>query len=217
MKIRWSVYSLNKWYVIIVMLMCFYFFISGCAGGKVYLLHLKYIPPDAGDIIPEKEQTGKIGVKTFVDVRTEKEDVGRRVRSGGRVDIFRPYFFPVNEAVTRAVKDYLLVKGYEIVHIEDWDFTPEDLSNIPGNADIVIGGEVKRLWSSVESSITHTKIKSSFGLLVYIGWVNEGKVVVRKVESTPEVTEILYNKEKVERNIDNTMTEVIEKTLSDFE
>ena len=200
--------------VILTFLVCSIF---GCAPGKIYLVDLKYISQDTAEKVPQPEHPLTIGIKTFDDSRMEKEDVGRRIRSGGRMDIFKANLPPVDQAVTRAIKNYLTKRGYRLVDIQSWDFSPEGLSDAPDGVDIMIGGKIESLWAEVESSITRTKIKSRVKLLVYVGKVNEGKVITRKVESLPEVTEISFKREKVERSLNQTISEVIERTLDDLE
>ena len=190
--------------------------ILGCASGKIYLINLKYVPEKTTTqaIHPEKPLT--IGVQTFEDARRNKDDVGRRIRLRGQVDIFRSDLVPINEAVTQAVRDYLKSRGHRVVDIQRWDLSAGGLSAVPDTIDRVIGGKVEVLWTEAESFVTHTKIKSRVKLLIYIGKVEKRKVIMRKVESTPEMTEILFRPGRVAKSLNETTTQVIERLLDDL-
>ncbi|MDY7031461.1 MAG: hypothetical protein SVY10_06070 [Thermodesulfobacteriota bacterium] len=198
---------------IFILLICL---IPGCAGSKTYLIDLKYIP-DQSEL--KDNRSGKpvtIGIKTFEDSRLEKENLGKRIRTGGKVDIFKPYLVPVNQAVTQAVKDHLIAKGHEVVEILNWDLTPETLSDVLQDVQLVVGGTVESLRSEVESSITRTRIQSNVKLVVYIGNIKENKVITKKIESMPEVTGVLFNPKKVGESLNQTITEAIERIFKDI-
>ncbi|MFH1625535.1 MAG: hypothetical protein ABID54_10345 [Pseudomonadota bacterium] len=190
--------------------------VVGCAGGRIYLVNLKYLPEKTTGQAIRRDKPLTVGVQTFEDLRTKKDDVGRRVRLQGQVDVFRSDPVPINEAVTQAVRDYLKSRGYRVVDIQNWDLSPEGLSAIPENIHRVIGGKVEALWTEAESFLTHTKIKSRVKLLVCIGKVEKRKVITREVESTPEMTEILFSPGTVGKSLNETTIQVIERTLDDL-
>jgi hypothetical protein len=194
----------------IVLLMIFSFMaaFSGCAASKTYLIDVKYIP---GEKAPPASKI--VGICPFEDARKEngKETIGLRHRSGKKVDLLNLKEVSLSESVTQAVKDYFIEKGFEVTDCKGWDKSPGGLDSLPKDLSLVIGGKIDSFMVEARSGITITNIQYRVKIEALIGKIEERKVVIRTIESTPKDKKMGFDPDEVNAKLNSTLTEVIQK------
>jgi hypothetical protein len=182
--------------------------LSACAGARTFIVDLTYVPQSPPVLDVER---AVVAIAPFVDKRNGQRDVGLRSKLDGSVDQFITAPDSVGGRVRKAVERYLRANGFQTVTISEWDFQPESLSVM--EADMVVGGEVHRLWSYAESMVGRTVIHSDLAMSVYLGNPEEDKVLQQKMEISREITEIVFSPRQMEKLLNESLSEVIESVF----
>ena len=193
--------------IILLMIFSFIAAFSGCAGTKIYLMDVKYIPEK------KAPPTSKlVGICPFEDMRKEKgkETIGLRHRPGKTIDFLNLKGLSLSESVTQAVKDYFIEKGFEVTDCKGWDKSPEGLDRLPRDLSLVIGGKIDSFMVEAKSGVTITNIQYSVKIEALIGRIGERKVVIRTIESAPRGKKMGFDPDKVNAELNSTLTEVIQ-------
>ena len=193
--------------IILLMILSFITAFSGCAGSKIYLIDVKYIPEK------KAPPTSKlVGICPFEDARKEKgkETIGVRHRPGKHVDLLNLKGVSLSESVTQAVKDYFVEKGFEVTDCKGWDKSAEGLDRLPKDLSLVIGGKIDSFMVEARSGITITNIHYTVKIEALIGRIGERKVVIRTIESSPKSKKMGFDPDKVKAKLNSILTEVIQ-------
>jgi uncharacterized lipoprotein YajG len=192
----------GKWIYPLVLLL----YLWGCAGSRTFWMDIRYIPGPSA----EKAERGKVvAVNAFRDVGGDTERLGEWTRPKGRVDTFMSST-PVDQAVTKAISEYFLSRGYRVVPYTDWDLKPESLSRVP--ADLVVGGEVVKLKSEAWTTV-RTKVRVLVQLQIHVGRVSEGKVLSQKMEISKEIVGVRSRPERIEETLNKELSEAIDRVF----
>ena len=180
----------------------------GCAGSRIYLMDVRYIPERK-----EPPTTKVVGVCPFEDTRKEKEKetIGIRHRSQEKVDLLKLEGISLSEAITRAVKDYFTEKGFEVTDCKGWDKSAEGLEFLTGDLFLVVGGRIDSFKVEARSGITITETHYMAKMKAFIGQVEKGKVVIRSVESAPRSKKMVFDPDEVNSQLNSILTEVVQK------
>jgi hypothetical protein len=186
--------------------------LSGCAGSKIYLMDLNYLA--------EKKAAPTatvVGICPFEDVResTDKDLVGVRYHGKKHVDLFKLEGVSLSEAVTQAVRDYFTDNGIKVTDCKGWDGSPEGLDRLPRDLDRVIGGTIDSFMIEAKSGVSITTISYTIKMRVLIGKIDERKVVIRTVESTPRDKTVGFDPEKIKGKLNSIVTEALQKLLAE--
>ena len=193
---------------ILLMIFSFMAAFSGCAASKTYLIDVKYIPEE------EAPATLKVvGICAFEDARKEKgkETIGLRYRPGNKVDLLNLKGLSLSQSVTQAVKDYFIEKGFEVTDCKGWDKSPEGLDRLHKDLSLVIGGKIDSFMVEARSGITITDTQYRVKMEALIGQIEERKVLIRTIESTPKDKKMGFDPDKVNAKLNSTLTEVIQQ------
>jgi uncharacterized lipoprotein YajG len=169
-------------------------------------MDIQYIPG------PSAQKTGRekvVAVNAFRDVGSDTERLGEWTRPKGRVDTFMSSK-PVDQAVSKAISDYFVSRGYRVIPYTGWDLKPESLSRIP--ADLVVGGEVLNLKSEAWTSV-RTRVKVFVQLQIHVGRVNEGKVLSQKMEISKEIVGVRSRADRIEETLNKELSEAIDRVF----
>lgn len=193
--------------IILLILFSFIVAFSGCAGSKTYLMDVTYIP---GKKAPPSSKI--VGICPFEDARKEKgqDTIGVRHRSGKNVDFLNLKGVSLSESVTQAVKDYFVEKGFEVTDCKGWDKSAEGLDRLPRDLSLVIGGKIDSFMIKAKSGVTITNIQYRVKMDALIGRIGERKVVIRTIESSPQTKKMGFDPDKVNAELNSTLTEVIQ-------
>ena len=186
-------------------------FLSGCAGSKIYLIDLKYVPNTQPSLAkPETPLT--VGICPFEDVRKgqKKDIIGLRHRSGGHVDILKVEGISLSESVTQATKDYFIQAGYQVIDCEGWDKSPEGLARLPKDLSLVVGGKIDSFAVESRSGVATTNTQYKLKIVAYIGELKKGEVTVRTTESAPQTKKLRFKVEEITGTLNQTLSDVVQ-------
>lgn len=181
---------------------------SGCAGNKVYLMDLRYIPEKKA---PPTSHV--VGICPFEDARKEKgkETIGIRHRSRKTVDLLKLEGISLSESVTQAVKDYFVERGFEITDCNGWDQSAEGLDRLPKDLFLVVAGKINSFKVEVRSGIAVTDTQYSVRIDAFIGQIEKRKMLTRSIESEPKTKKMGFDLEEVKAKLNSILTEVIQR------
>jgi len=164
--------------------------LSGCAGSKTYLVK---------------------------DLRNEKDKdlLGIRRHANKKVDFIKLQGVNLTDAVTQAVKDYFTDNGLQITDCKGWDQSPEGLDRLPRDLMLVVGGTIDSFMVEAKSGIMTTSTQYTVKMRALIGKIKERTVVTRTIESMPKETTMGFDPDHVKEKLDDMMTEVLQKLLSE--
>ncbi len=183
--------------------------LAACGGRKTYPVDLRYVPQTPPSLKAEK---AKVAVAPVINKRSTRNDVGIRKKLDGSVDQFTTAPTTVSEGVQKAIEKFLRAHGFTVVETPEWDFKPESLSRI--DAHLVVGGEINRFWSRAESKVGRTIVRTELDLTIYLGKPEEGKVLSQSVEIDREVTQIIFSSDKIEKTLNESLSEAIESAFA---
>ena len=181
-------------------------YLWGCAGSRTFWMDIRYIP---GSLAQKAERGQVVAVNGFRDIKGDRARVGDWTRPKGRVDTFMASK-PVDQAVTEAVSEYFLSRGYRVIPYTGWDLGPESLSNIP--ADLVVGGEVIHLKSDAWTTV-RTRVKVHVQLQIHVGKVAERKVLSQKMEISKEIVGVKSSPARIEETLNKELSEAIDRVF----
>ena len=186
--------------------------LSGCAGSKTYLVKLGYLAEKKA-----APTTKVIGLCPFEDLRNEKDKdlIGIRHHANKKVDFIKLQGVNLTDAVTQAVKDYFTDNGLQITDCKGWDQSPEGLDRLPRDLMLVVGGTIDSFMVEAKSGIMTTSTQNTVKMRALIGKIKERTVVTRTVESMPKETTMGFDPDHVKEKLDDMMTEVLQKLLSE--
>jgi uncharacterized lipoprotein YajG len=192
----------GKWIYPLVLL----FYLWGCAGSRTFWMDIRYIP---GPLAEKAERRQVVAVNAFRDISGDRARLGDWTRPKGRVDTFMASK-PVDQAVTEAISEYFLSRGYRVIPYMGWDLKPESLTRIP--ADLVVGGEVIHLEGNAWTSV-RTRVKVRVQLQIHVGKVKEGKVLGQKMEISKEIVGVTSRPERIEETLNKELSEAIDRVF----
>ena len=185
--------------------------LTACTGARTFVVDLTYVPQSPPVLKVEK---AVVAIAPFRDKRDGKKDVGVRSKLDGSVDQFITAPDSVGERVRKAVERYLRANGFHTVTTTEWDFQPESMRGM--EVDMVVGGEIRRLWVSAESMVGRTVIQSDLEISIYLGMPQDKKVIQQKMEMSQEVTEIVFSPGQVENLLNEGVSEIIESVFEEL-
>lgn len=180
----------------------------GCAGSRIYLMDVRYIPERKAP-----PTTKVVGVCPFEDAREEREaeNIGIRYRPRDMVDLVKLKHISLSESVTRAVKDYFTEKGFEVTDCKGWDKSAEGLEFLTGDPFLVVGGRIDSFKVEARSGIAVTDTHYMAKMKAFIGQVEKRKVIIRSVESAPRSKKMGFDPDEVNAQLNSILTEVVQK------
>jgi len=186
--------------------------LSGCAGSKTYLVKMGYLSEKKA-----APTTKVVGLCPFEDLRNEKEKdlIGIRRHANKKVDFIKLQEVNLTDAVTQAVKDYFTDNGLQVTDCKGWDQSPEGLDRLPRDLTLVVGGKIDSFMVEAKSGIMTTSTQYTVKMRVLIGKIKERTVVTRTIESMPKETTMGFDPDHVKEKLDDMVTEVLQKLLSE--
>ena len=118
--------------------------------------------------------------------------------------------------VTSRFKDALKARDIMVKDVPEWDMTAEHIN--AEDVDILVGGEIKRLWVDVVSSTFNVKCKADVQIQVAVANVPE-KSLFRKLilSTTLERKDVSFSTERLEKILSEALSSSIDQLLNDEE
>lgn len=156
-----------------------------------------------------------IGLQGFTDDRKDSDRflIGYRTLGQGKRERYATIPVDVADAVTRAVADRLGRMGARLQPLKGWDLTPGALAEIQSDADYLITGEILRLRCDAKKELLGTNIRLEAELVFYLGNREKQQVSRRPVQVQMERFEPIFNPKKVERFVNEALTEAMDRGL----
>ncbi|MEO0250447.1 MAG: hypothetical protein ABIN58_13170 [candidate division WOR-3 bacterium] len=185
--------------------------LMGCAPSVTYVIDVAYAP------LIKDQPTGqteviRIAVIPFEDAREKQKGIGERIRITGQIDEFEARPYPASSAVTDTLLSALKIQGYQPV-IAPRGKDPAIIAE-GSSSKIVLSGRIEKLWAEAVSKPGHTDIKTKVSLKVAIYNASDKSTRTITVESQSEPQAVLFSPAILQNAINETLTEVINKLLT---
>jgi hypothetical protein len=201
MKIKVVLYS-HLFFIVL-------FSFAACGGSKTYWLNLRPYPAT----IQGKKTTLTVGIVPFEDARPASQKLGVRVLSSGKEEPIRLDSLSVSEDVTQILRHILKARKIRAVEISKWEPAPHNLQELPEEVDIAIAGRIETLEVKAQSGTFKSTIRYGVKVSAALGFKAQEKVVTRIIEVRPEETVIGFNREKVEKSLNEAVTSALSRLV----
>lgn len=188
--------------------------IQACTPA-VYQIDLKYMPPERS--MKQARPNAKITVAVFNDIRQMDDRLllGQIETVGGSVIPILPRHARVPEAVTDNIRDFLSRAGYQVtVEKPVWNLKEEAIH--PDWGKLLIGGNVDSLEIRGENSVPVTTYRTKVRLTFVIADTAGKRILYRSsVETSSSLKDISLSGERIEQEINSTLTDALMKMFND--
>ena len=198
-----------KWYLSIIGMLLIV--LSGCAKKGPILLSVAYEPPEDKVAVAKKIT---VGVSPLKENRDKKSSVVGVAKGSGEV---------VNDLViqgtaaglaTDSLKDALSARGMTVKDSADWDLTAAGIK--AEGVDVVIGGEVQKLWVESTSEAFRTYMKAAVTVKFVVADVTEKKIVqTLTLRSSNSDESMLFSETAVGDTLSGALSSAIDQLLLD--
>ncbi len=190
------------------LLFVFILIFSGCTSAGSKFIHVQYLGK------AEASKVLNIGISPFVDQRQniDKKYIGKRILNSGNEEIYYVDDLSVADTITKSFESHLKNKGYSFTKINDWSHDVNALKKINRKFQYIIGGEIKEFEFFANKGYA-TSTNLDITLVIYIGDIQNNKLTKVPVHLNLVRKDIKFSKEKVEKFINESLTEIILKSL----
>jgi hypothetical protein len=210
-----------SYYIVAVCLMVYFFALAGCAANKLYSVEIHY---DSGKaIIPsylkadDKGSKSIIAVAEFIDARQSSDNVivGRVVEKGGASNLIFPKYTAPTKAIADGIKEYLFKAGYKVAgKIPPWDLKEETMPKDRGK--VLIGGRIDELDITCRKGSPSDTYKANIKLTIFFADPEKGIITYKgTVESSSSKENVFFSEDRLEQQINISLTEAIERGFED--
>jgi len=186
-------------------------FVVDCAEAQIYSIPLQYQPRKTFPSLQQKFGS-RLGIAPFQDERQEKSYIGIHLPLLGLATHFESLPMPLEKALQKPVEGAFSWLGVKVVSVPNWDGTPESLKEI--DADSVLTIKIKKFWTEGTGGVLKADIRTTVQLEFHLGVKSEGKVFTRNVEMEKEITALRSTPERVEKIMNEIITEVFDTYFS---
>ena len=197
----------HRWYLVLFLS----FLILSCARGGTYPLLLRYQPVQTFPNLQQKVGA-TLGLAPFKDQRPDTLYIGFSSPYAGLSTYFKSEPLPIEKAIQASFTRILPTYGIKPVTVPSWDGKPDSLKMM--DVDSVLLIEIQKFWIEGKASMIQTNVRTSVGLLLYLGVQKEGKVYTRKLESEREMAIYSLTPEKAEEIQNKMLAEILDSYLS---
>lgn len=191
--------------VILVMFLA----ISGCTAAGPKYVDLYYTGKT------ENTKSGKIGIAVFSDSRIGIEPgyVGTRYLGKSDKETYLAFGDDLALSVTGICKAYLQDTGFTCLSVPAWEYSPEGAKAAGQRFDYLVGGEIKKLDCFAVKKIGFTSMTLDIEVVFYIGDPVGATLRTVPYKLTLERNEVTFSEEKLEKFLNESLLEVIQKAL----
>jgi hypothetical protein len=187
------------------------FAVAGCVKAGMHSLSLRYQPTKEFSSLQQK--VGRtLGMAPFKDERSETLYIGVHTNLQGDSSYFKTQKLPLEEAIQGSLSEALSRNGVKNIPISNWDGKPASLKNMETDSVMMI--EIKKFWTEGKASLFRTKMKTAIQFVIHLGIKKEGTVFTRNVEVEKEDTVNRSTPERIEKMINQILTEVFDNYFS---
>lgn len=198
---------MKKYHFLLCLIFMSFIFACATAGQKYISL---YYTGDASDA-----QMGAIGISPVKDARSQvpKGYVGHRLLTDNSQETYFVNTMDLSESMTRAIMSFLDTKGYTPVLVNDWEPTPDGLAKANNGLPYLTTGTIDTFDCRAIKRGGHTSLTLEIKLTLYLGTVAENSVKTIPVSFSLEKKELTFTRDKLETFVNDSIAEILEKTL----
>ncbi len=188
-------------------------FLSACAKPGPILLQLQYQQPK--EVSAGKGKT-VVGISPFKDDRGDGASVvGRRtVAATDEMDEL-VIQGTAADTVASSLRAALKARGIAQKDTAAWDLTD---AHIPEGTDLVISGEINKLWVNAESHFAKTTVRADVQIRVSVADTAQKKIIrVVNVASAAERESIFFSTSMTEETITEALSSALDQIFKDEE
>ncbi|MFH2058974.1 MAG: hypothetical protein ABIJ59_08735 [Pseudomonadota bacterium] len=194
---------------ILIILGVILFFFGGCATPGKQFIDIRYMADH------EQTQTGMIGLAVFTDKRPQNGEgyVGYRTLMDNSRETYFVTGVSLSYSLTRVTGVYLEKNGFVIAPVEPWEKNVEEMKKASKGFKQVLSAEIIRFECRAKKKGVTTKMTLDIGLIFYLGMADDNSLKRIPVSLKLERTEFGFSPEKLEKFVNQSMEEVIQKAL----
>lgn len=186
------------------------FLVLGCATPGQKFINISYT------VDHEKTQTGIMGLAPFKDKRADRNGgyVGYRLLMDRSQETYFVQGMNLADTLTTSVGDYFRQTGFEVIPMAAWELSPNGIKESIGGFEQIVAGQINKFECRAKKKGATTDMVLKIDLTLFIGKKTNGdQLKTIPISLTLERTELTFTPEKLERFVNQSMEEVIQKAL----
>ena len=198
------------------MLVCLLLIVSamGCAP-KLYNVNMRYQPTKAIKPAVTDGRKFSLTVASFID-RRKMEDtilIGRVVHSDGSSIPILPKYVKAADAVAATLRELLIQSGYGVSPEKAiWDLQENTIR--PEWGTILVGGAIEELDVTCLDTIPRKHYTAKTRVTLVFADVQKKRIFYKVTsESSSSLDHVIFSEEKLESQINGTLSDAMEKAL----
>ncbi len=188
-------------------------FLGGCAPPALYSVNMKYLATGSARSFVKAPSPVGVTVASFEDLRkiSDTIQIGRVIEPSGQVVPVLPRFVKPSQAITGPFKEFFRRAGFQVsAESPVWDLKEQSINKAWG--PILVGGSIDELEVVCTETLIKKSYKSRVKLTVLFADTRTGKIFYRvTTESSSSLDDVLFSEEKLEDQINTTLSDAIEK------
>jgi hypothetical protein len=198
-------------FVLFTGLFFFYLLLPKGAVGETYPLSIRYESLQEFPSLQQKIGL-QLGLAPFKDERTDPSRIGVHTSLRGVPTYFKSEPFPLVKALTDSLSGVISRSGINTLPFSPWDGGPEILKTMETDAVLMV--EIKQFWTDARGELFRTRSKTWIELRIHLGVKQEGKVLSKNVEFEKEVTVFWWTPERLEKMINQMLSDIFDAYFS---
>ncbi len=184
-------------------------FLFACATAGQKYIHVDY----TGNV----SQTGNstIGISAFKDNRKNLSPgyIGTRVLLDNSQETYFVNGMDLARTLTQTTSSFIEKKGYSTQEINAWELTPDGVSNADKGLSHLLTGTIDTFECKAKKRGGHTSMNLDINLTLYLGVSDQNRLKTIPVAFSLEKTEMTFTREKLEKFVNDSISEILEKAL----
>ena len=184
-------------------------FLFACATAGQKYISLQYTKAVA------KTTKSQIGISQFKDVRSDapKGYIGRRILLDNSQETYFVTNMDLSDALTKATASFLETQGYTPVPVEPWETTPDGVAAVSTQLPYLVGGNIRVFECRAQKKSGHTTMTLDINFDLYVGIPDRQALKTIPVTFSLEKTVLTFTREKLEKFVNDSIAEILEKAL----
>lgn len=187
------------------------FFLFSCAKARTYPVYLRYQP---GQEFPSLRQKigSTLGIAPTKDERPDTLYIGIYTPLQGISSYYKSEPFPLEKALMNSLAEVLSLQGVKTIPVSPWDGEPKSLRDM--ETDSILMVEIKKFWVEGKAVPFKTDVKTSVHFVIHLGVKKEERAFTKNVTVEKEMAVFSLAPEKVERTVNEMLTEIFDAFFS---
>jgi hypothetical protein len=203
----------SRWtFVLFTGLFLFNLLLPKGAIGETYPFSIRYESLQEFPSLQQKIGL-QLGLAPFKDERADPSRIGVHSSLQGVPTYFKSEPFPLVKALTDSLSKVISRSRINTLPFPPWEGGPEILRTMETDAVLMV--EIKQFWTDARGELFRTRSKTWIELRIHLGVKKEGKVFSKNVEFEKEVTVFRWTPERLEKMINQMLSDIFDAYFSD--